>query len=78
MLGRHQSGKHFDLQHRDVGEETNTVGHARLVRLEKVGMGYTDGKAYGQAQNALQNREDLTFTDQELDAFLPGPLKRKK
>jgi hypothetical protein len=39
---------------------------------------HTDGKAYGQAQDSLQNREDLTFTDEELDAFLPGPLKRKK
>jgi conflict system pore-forming effector with SLATT domain len=39
---------------------------------------HTDGKAYGQAQDSLQNREDLTFTDGELDAFLPGPLKRKK
>lgn len=39
---------------------------------------HTDGKAYGKAQDALQNREDLTFTDQELDDFLPGPLKRKK
>ncbi|WP_375143992.1 hypothetical protein [Bradyrhizobium sp. Ash2021] len=38
---------------------------------------HTDGKAYGQAQDALQNREDLTFTDSEIDAFLPGPLKRK-
>jgi hypothetical protein len=36
----------------------------------------TDGKAYGQAQNALKNNEDLTFSDTEIDAFLPGPLKR--
>jgi hypothetical protein len=38
---------------------------------------HTDGKAYGQAQDALKNREDLTFSDDEIDAFLPGPLKRK-
>jgi hypothetical protein len=37
---------------------------------------HTDGKAYGQAQDALKNREDLTFSDDEVDAFLPGPLKR--
>jgi hypothetical protein len=36
----------------------------------------TDGKAYGQAQNALKNNEDLTFSDAEIDAFLPAPLKR--
>jgi hypothetical protein len=39
---------------------------------------HTDGKAYGEAQNALKNNEDLTFTDAEIDAFLPGPLKRGK
>lgn len=38
---------------------------------------HTDGKAYGQAQDALKNKEDLTFSDDEIDAFLPGPLKRK-
>jgi SMODS and SLOG-associating 2TM effector domain family 4 len=37
---------------------------------------HTDGKAYSQAQDALKNKEDLTFTDEEIDAFLPGPLKR--
>jgi hypothetical protein len=37
---------------------------------------HTDGKAYGQAQDALKNKEDLTFSDGEIDAFLPGPLKR--
>lgn len=37
---------------------------------------HTDSKAYGQAQNALQNREDLTFTDNEIDAFLPSALRR--
>jgi hypothetical protein len=39
---------------------------------------HTNGKAYGEAQDALKNREDLTFTDAEIDAFLPGPLKRKR
>jgi conflict system pore-forming effector with SLATT domain len=36
----------------------------------------TDGRAYGQEQNALKRNEDLTFSDAEIDAFLPGPLKR--
>jgi hypothetical protein len=38
----------------------------------------TDGKAYRKAQDALKNKEDLTFSDAEIDALLPGPLKRKK
>jgi SMODS and SLOG-associating 2TM effector domain family 4 len=37
---------------------------------------HTDGKAYGQAQDALKNKEDLTFSDKEIDAFLPEPLRR--
>ncbi|MET3364243.1 SLATT domain-containing protein [Bradyrhizobium ottawaense] len=39
---------------------------------------HTDGQAYGAAQDALKKNEDLTFTDAEIDAFLPGPLKRKR
>lgn len=39
---------------------------------------HTSGKAYGEAQDALKNKEDLTFTDAEIDAFLPGPLKRTR
>ena len=37
---------------------------------------HTDGKAYGEAQNALKHNEDLTFSDAEIDGFLPAPLKR--
>lgn len=37
---------------------------------------HTDSRAYGQAQDALKNKEDLTFSDGEIDAFLPAPLKR--
>ncbi|MCP1790981.1 hypothetical protein J2R95_000402 [Bradyrhizobium japonicum] len=37
---------------------------------------HTDGAAYGEAQQALKYNEDLTFSDQEIDAFLPAPLKR--
>lgn len=38
----------------------------------------TNYKAYSAAQNALQNLEDMTFSDDEVDAFLPTELKRKK
>jgi hypothetical protein len=35
----------------------------------------TTSKAYARAQDALKNKEDLTFSDAELDAFLPKALK---
>lgn len=38
----------------------------------------TDGKAYGNAQDALKNKEDLTFSEEEIDVLLPGPLKRTR
>jgi len=38
----------------------------------------TNAKAYGKAQDALKNKEDLTFSETEIDAFLPAPLKRAK
>lgn len=37
---------------------------------------HTNEKAYSDAQDALKNKEDLTFSDAEIDAFLPMPLKR--
>ncbi|WP_336232852.1 SLATT domain-containing protein [Thalassospira sp. CH_XMU1458] len=36
----------------------------------------TDGKAYIEAQNRLKNMEDLTFSSEEIDCFLPLSLKR--
>jgi hypothetical protein len=36
------------------------------------------GTAYKKAQQSLQQLEDLTFTDGEVDAFLPKELKRDK
>jgi hypothetical protein len=36
----------------------------------------TNSAAYLEAQRALKYREDLTFSDDEIDAFLPKPLKR--
>lgn len=36
----------------------------------------TNGPAYAKAQDALKNREDMTFSDSEIDAFLPKELKR--
>lgn len=36
----------------------------------------TTHQAYKKAQNALKVREDLTFSDAEVDAFLPRELRR--
>jgi hypothetical protein len=36
----------------------------------------TTYKAYKKAQVALKQSEDMTFTDAEIDAFLPNELKR--
>lgn len=36
----------------------------------------TNGKAYQEAQDRLKNMEDMTFTDAEIDCFLPLSLKR--
>ena len=38
----------------------------------------TNYKAYARAQKALQQLEDMTFSDVEIDAFLPRELKRGK
>jgi len=35
----------------------------------------TTSKAYMRAQNALKNKEDLTFTDREIDLLLPVQLR---
>ena len=36
----------------------------------------TTFQAYKKAQNALKKLEDMTFSDEEIDAFLPKELKR--
>ena len=35
----------------------------------------TASKAYSRAQEALKTKEDLTFSDKEIDAFLPSILQ---
>ena len=36
----------------------------------------TSPQAYREAQKALKQNEDMTFSDAEIDAFLPTELKR--
>lgn len=46
--------------------------------LHKIYQGapHTDGKAYGKAQVALKDNEDLTFSEKEIDDMLPTSLRR--
>lgn len=58
-----------------------TVQSHRDKLLDELHMVYsgspsTTGKAYQKAQNALQQLEDMTFSDAEIDKFLPKELKR--
>lgn len=39
------------------------------------GAPHTDGKAYSEAQTALQKNEEYTFSDDEIDRFLPKSLR---
>lgn len=41
-----------------------------------VGVPATSFKAYSKARNALKNTEELTFSDEEIDAFLPQKLRK--
>lgn len=43
-----------------------------------IGAPSTNFKAYSEAQRALKELEDMTFSDSEIDAFLPKELKRGK
>lgn len=42
------------------------------------GAPHTDRRAYDQAQTALKENEEYTFSDEEIDAFLPKHLKKVK
>lgn len=48
----------------------------KLLHAAYSGAPSTNFKAYMEAQNALKNLEDMTFSDDEVDAFLPKELKR--
>ena len=61
-------------------EDCRNVRDALLVELHAAyaGAPSTNFKAYQKAQKALKSAEDMTFSDQEIDAFLPKELKRKR
>lgn len=61
-------------------EELQKKRDSLLEELHQIysGAPSTNFKAYKKAQEALQKLEDLTFSDEEIDAFLPKELKRNK
>lgn len=60
-------------------EQLQVERDALLESLHSVysGSPSTTFKAYKKAQDALQTKEDMTFSDEEIDAFLPKELKRR-
>lgn len=59
-------------------EQLQIERDALLESLHSVysGSPSTTFAAYKKAQDALQTKEDMTFSDEEIDAFLPRELKR--
>ena len=65
------------------GKPLETIQQERDVLMEDLHSVYanaprTTDKAYKKAQQALKNSEDMTFSDREINAFLPNELKRSK
>lgn len=58
------------MERRDKLQEELAITYSKAPR--------TNTDAYKAAQNALQINEDLTFSAEEIDLLLPGPLKRAK
>ena len=70
-----------DLRAGDISSEDGRKKRdALLVELHAVytGAPSTNYKAYKNAQEALSKLEEMTFSDDEIDAFLPKELKRKR
>ncbi len=65
-------GKRLEIlqQERDVLMADLHSVHDRAPR--------TTSRAYMEAQKALKHNEDMTFSDAEIDAFLPKELKRSQ
>ena len=65
------------ISSKSIEEIQGTRDHL-LSELQGVyaGSPSTTYEAYRKAQEALQTKEDMTFSDDEIDAFLPSELKR--
>jgi hypothetical protein len=70
----------------DLGSQsiTGTAGRAERDRLQHQVEAIvsdaprTTSKAYARAQDALQHREDLTFSESEIDQLLPAQLRDER
>lgn len=70
-----------DLRARAVPlEKVRDARDALLAELHSTygGSPSTDAKSYQKAQEALKNLEDMTFSDEEIDKFLPKDLKKRQ
>lgn len=68
-----------DIRTGDVSLESIRARRDALVdelHAVYVGAPSTNFKAYSRAQESLKKLEDMTFSDEEIDAFLPRELKR--
>ena len=63
---------HLDIA---VAREKRDVLQSQLVGIYAAAP-RTTSKAYGIASNGLKNQEELTFSDEEIDKFLPAALRR--
>lgn len=67
-----------------IGEKPlETIQHERDTLMEDLHLAYSSApsttyKAYKKAQQALKYSEDMTFSDAEIDAFLPTGLRRSE
>lgn len=68
-----------DIRAGDVSLESIRVRRDALLdelHAVYVGAPSTNFKAYSRAQESLKKLEDMTFSDEEIDAFLPKELKK--
>jgi hypothetical protein len=50
-----------------------SVGHTTIPSQQSTS--HINYRAYSQAQETLKNNEDIPFSDEEIDAFLPEELQ---
>ena len=65
------------------GKPLETIQQERDILMENLHTVYsgapsTTSKAYKEAQQSLKYNEEMTFSDKEIDAFLPSELKRSE
>ncbi|MCE9823107.1 SLATT domain-containing protein [Vibrio alginolyticus] len=67
---------HSDIIKDDEVRKTRDFLQASLHKLYKGSPSTNVGKAYEKASEALKKNEELTFSDEEIDMFLPKSLRK--